>query len=238
VEELAAAACLAAAIPLARPASKEFDAWAEGVAAAGGAADEEDNGRLLDEGRSILTAVERGRILETVRRELPDLCATLEESVGEEALAKAILMGAVVAGVNERVRVLDTRALWLLEDDSALRADPAEALSFALRADELWNATETLRVHDALDAIPDDDYDDDDPELDRLWNRTVAAMAKRMATRAHRRRLERLVGYLRAELPIEGYRLTSEALAAACEAFDRNKSVRRRLMALLLANTL
>ncbi|MGH3031328.1 MAG: hypothetical protein ACRDNE_11315, partial [Gaiellaceae bacterium] len=62
----------------------------------------------------------------------------MEERVGPEALAEAIVTGAVVGGVNERVRAVETRALWLLEDDSARRADPADALSFALDGGELW----------------------------------------------------------------------------------------------------
>ncbi|MGH3031327.1 MAG: SEC-C metal-binding domain-containing protein [Gaiellaceae bacterium] len=51
-EELTAAAHLAATIPLARPASVEFDAWADGLAAALGGADEEKNARLAGRGSS------------------------------------------------------------------------------------------------------------------------------------------------------------------------------------------
>ncbi|MGH3005442.1 MAG: SEC-C domain-containing protein [Gaiellaceae bacterium] len=236
-EALTAAAHFAVAVPLARPTTAEFDAWADRVARSGGAVDEEENGRLLDEGRDVLAAEERERVVEAVRRALPSLCDELEESVGAEALAEAILMGAVVAGVNERVRAGDTRSLWLIEDDSAERG-PAEVLSLGLDPGELWNAAETQRLDDALNGLPYDDYDDDDPELDRLWNRTVAAMAKRMATPAHQRRLQRLVGYLRARLPIEGYPKTSGALMVACEIFERDKTVRARTAALLLADTL
>lgn len=237
-EELTAAAHLAALIPLARPATPEFDAWADGVAASGGAVDEHEKGRLLDEGPAALAPAERARVVETVRSELPELCGQLEERVGLEALAEAIVTGAVVGGVNERVRAVETRALWLLEDDSALRADPADALSFALDGGELWNAAESLRLRDALDALPWEEHDDDDPELERLWNRTVVAMAKRMRTRAHDRRLARLVGYLSVRLPLDGYPRTSDALAAACEAFERDGAVRARTAAFLLAGTL
>jgi hypothetical protein len=57
-------------------------------------------------------------------------------------------------------------------------------------------------------------------------------------TRRHRRPLSRLVRRLAGELPDEEFRSASRAGALACDAFDRDRRVRSRVAALLLADML
>jgi hypothetical protein len=58
------------------------------------------------------------------------------------------------------------------------------------------------------------------------------------SARSIRKRLAALVGRLASRLPIAGFPSASAALAAACRAFERDKTVRRRLRAELLLDSL
>ena len=70
------------------------------------------------------------------------------------------------------------------------------------------------------------------------WDAIVATEAGRLRTRWHDRRLELLVHRLRDRLPLAGFQASSPALDAACAAFKRDRALRRRLAALLLADSL
>ena len=68
--------------------------------------------------------------------------------------------------------------------------------------------------------------------------RSIAAIADRLATDWHDARLAALVGRLASRPPIAGFPSASAALTAACRAYERDKTVRRRLRAELLLDSL
>jgi hypothetical protein len=228
-EPLLEAAQLASDFPLLRPESRSFDRWLDRLAAVGEAEDED-----VDRGIAAIGRLERRRIVRAARAlgaPWQRVVAELEDGTVAE---HALLAGAVAAGLKER-KAPDHLALELLEEREDLREDPAEALSFALEACDLWSVVEAERLDRALAELPDelDDY-----EYEAVWHRTIAAEARRLARGPHRRRLEVLVRRLGAQLPLDGYPLASDALAQACAAFVRVPVVRERLLALLLADTL
>ena len=132
-----------------------------------------------------------------------------------------MLVGAVVAGLDERKRPVDAEALELIERDAETAGDPVETLALSREARDLWSVIESGEAVEAFET-----------------GRSIAAIADRLATDWHDARLAALVGRLASRLPIAGFPSASAALAAACRAFERDKTVRRRLRAELLLDSL
>src|SRR6266853_1730959 len=129
---------LAFHFPHQRPASATFDAWAE-------RAGDELTRELLEEGLAQLGAAEEARIPAEFAAAYPQVWETILDEVGspDDAL-HVLLLGAVVAGLEERQRQVDPAALELLEGDEEAREDPVESLAFLLAPNDLWNAFEII----------------------------------------------------------------------------------------------
>jgi hypothetical protein len=227
VEELAQ---LPLEFPSLRPEGKAVSSWAD--AAAAGHVGKED----LEEGISLLAPKERRRIERAHADEFPAVWRALCADLGgdEELARRAVVAGAVVAAVRER-QPPNPDVLALLEESADLRRDGCEALAFVLEASDLWSVYESIEIDQALRAIPDEL---DDEAYDAEWHRVIAAEAVRLRTRWHDERLKLLVSRLRAQLALPDYPRTSAVLMTACDAFQREKAERRRLAALLLADSL
>jgi hypothetical protein len=212
---------LAYLFPRYRPASVEFDDWAR-------TAPEDFSREALGEGLARLDASERERIVGGFQREHPGPWVGVVSDFGDEALAvEIVLSGAVVAGVSERLRPIDAEGLDVLEDDAEARADPVETLALVLDAHDLWSVIESGRAAETMDRV-----DADAGDL------VLAGEAERLATSWHHDRLRVLVGRLRTLLPVPEYPLASEALARACERFDSDDALARRLLTELLLDSL
>lgn len=211
--------------PQLRPVGKAFSAWADRVAA-----DDAAEASAAD-ALALIEPAERSRIADGLPGIRERYCAEL----GDERLAEqALLVGAVAAAVDERLPP-DPRMLELLEEREDLRSDPVEALALALEAGDLWGLVETAQLETALRDLPEEL---DDEEYEQHWDAIVAAEAKRLARRWHKRRLAELVGRLASQLPFSDYPAASAALALACEAFEHDRGVRARLAAALLGDSL
>lgn len=212
---------LAYLFPRYRPASVEFDDWAR-------TASEDFSREALDEGLARLDAPERERIVGGFQREHPGPWAGVVSDFGDEALAvEIVLAGAVVAGVSERRLPIDVEALDVLEHDADARADPVEALAYALDCHDLWSVIESGQAADAVDRAADDAIDT-----------VLAAEAERLATAWHVDRLRVLVGRLRARLPVPEYPLASAALVRACDSLESDDALARKLLTELLLDSL
>lgn len=215
--------------PRLRPSDADVLAWADRLTS------EARTEFPLAEGIALVSARERARTERAAAKELQGFWRQVCEEVGDERLAReAVVAGAVAAAVEERLRAREPD-LELIEERADVRADLAEALAFALEAADLWSLSEAARADTALAAIPEH-LDDDEYGL--RWEAVLAAQARRLTTRWHRRRLDELVRRLASRLPVEGRPLASAALASACDAYRRDGSVRERVAAHLLADSL
>jgi hypothetical protein len=140
----------------------------------------------------------------------------------------------VVAGLEE-VRAVDPSVLDLIEENEFIAGDPVAALALALVATELWSIAEATAAGGALAEIPDV-MDDDAYEI--LSIAAIESEAARLWSPRHERRLARLVERLSAQLPIAGRANASAVLADGCAGCERNGEVRKRLAAMLLADSL
>jgi SEC-C motif len=206
---------LAFHFPRQRPASATFDAWVECVT-------NHLTRELLDDGLAQLGAGEQARIPAEFAAAYPQVWETIVDEVGshDDAL-HVLLLGAVVAGVEERQRQVDPAALELLEVDEEAREDPIESLALALAASDLWSAFEVIDATESLDT-----------------GATPAGITERLWSKWHEQRLECLVHRLREQLPVAGFPAASSAIERGCRAFERDPGVRARLRSELLLDAL
>jgi hypothetical protein len=201
--------------PRQRPASATFDAWA--------ARAEDRLGReLVEEGLTELGAGERARIPDEFAAAYPRMWETIVGEAGSrDAVLQMILIGAVVAGLEERNRGLDPGALELLQTDQDARNNPVECLALVLTPGDLWNVLEIVDATESLDQ-----------------GATTTATAERLWTEWHEHRLRELVRRLRDRLPVEGFTTASSAIETACQAFERDSRIQTRLRAELILDAL
>jgi flagellar biosynthesis regulator FlaF len=206
---------LAFHFPRQRPASAMFDAWAK-------RAPDLLTRDLLEEGLMQVGDDERARIPAEFAATYPQMWETIvEDAGGRDDALQVILAGAVVAGLEERQREPDSRALELLEVDEEAREDPIESLALVLRAGDLWSV---LEVVDAAAAF--DRGDSPDVIAGRLWSAW------------HEQRLGDLVRRLENMLPFAAFPAASSAIRSASRAFERDRRVRTRLRTELLLDAL
>jgi hypothetical protein len=206
---------LAFHFPRQRPVSATFDAWAE-------RAGDRLTRELLDEGLGQLGSTEQARIPEEFAATYPHLWETLLEEAGSRDEAPHVLLiGAVVAGLEERQRQLDPTALELLEVDEDAREDPVESLALVLVPGDLWSALEVVDAADSFDR-----------------GAATGVIAERLWSEWHEHRLHDLVLRLRSRLPIARFPAASSAIETACRTFERDGLVRNRLRAELLLDAL
>jgi len=211
---------LAGLFPLLRPDSAAFEQWAEAHRD-----DPSITRELVDEALSLLDGAELERIARTHAREFPEVWAGLVADVGGEVDAEfAVLAGAVVTALREERRI-DVVALELLHED--MPDDPAETLALCIDPCALWSALEADAADTALVAAGENE-----------WDVVLASESARLGTPQHERRLVLLVGRVRAQLPVLGFRRVSRAIAGACDSFGRDERVRARLAWMLLGDAL
>jgi hypothetical protein len=190
--------------------------------------------QAIDEGIARLEPADRERIVATAATELATTWQSyLAEIDDEPAAVEALLSGAVVAALGEQ-RTLERRVLDVIEEFESTR-EGIEPLALVLDATSLWSVTEGEEVEGAVEALSDEL---DDEEYERAWDAAIDAVAERQWTPAHEERLALLVARARAQLPVAEFPLASAAVLAACERFEHDVGVRRRLGRLLLAGTL
>jgi hypothetical protein len=119
---------------------------------------------------------------------------------------------------------------WLVSPDE----DPSEALAVVLDAGDLWSVHESVIAEVALSEL-DEGLDDQAYEL--AWDAALAERAPGLWTEWHEARLAELVARLRSLLPLEDFPAATVTLAAACEAFERDAVVRRRVATVLLEDS-
>lgn len=220
---------LASMFPTLRPDCPEFDTWVEA----------QDRSQITDtmvkDGESHLPAAERERIAHEHARDFPELWQAFVDDLGGLADAeRLVLSGAVVAALQER-RTLDPDVLELIEEQGdELEDDPAEMLALVVEPTDLWNVAEATEINEAFACIPDF-VDDDVYEV--LWNAAVEREFSRSWSERHERRLFRLVRRVHRQLKFVESGAARELVAGACAAFDRDQGVRRKLAALLLADS-
>lgn len=207
---------LARYFPVQRPGSATFDAWAEG------AATNQLTRELLEDGLAQLGPAEQARIPGEFAAAYPQVWQTIvDESGRPDDAVQILLLGAVVAGLEERQRPLDRAALQLLEVDKDIRDDPVESLALVLVAGDLWSMLEAVDAVDSFDR-----------------GVSTAALAERLWSDWHEHRLDQLVRRLRARLPVPGFPTASSTIETACEAFEGDDRVGTRLRAELLLDAL
>lgn len=206
---------LALHFPRQRPASETFDVWAKW-------AGDQLTRELIEEGLAKLGPVEVARIPADFAVAYPQIWEMIMSDAGgrDEALG-IVLVGAVVAGLEERQRKLDITALELLELDEDARKDPIETLTLVLVPGDLWSV---LEVAYAVDSFDDGE--------------TMPAIAKRLWSEWHEDRLDALVRHLDARLPIPEFPRASAAIESACHAFHSDHRVSTQLRAELLLDAL
>lgn len=206
--------------PLLRPDCSRFDRWADRVPE-----DSELTRDLLEAGVGSIGRRERKRILAQHEADFPHVWSALCNEIGGRELAEPVLLvGAVIAGLDERLPIDESR-LELLE--LAGEMDPATTLSLALEPTDLWSAYEAGVVADAL-ALLDDD----------AFGAIIAGEAGRLTTPRHRKQLARLVARLGSQIPAARYPQASESILRACADFERNRDLGARVAALLLGDSL
>jgi hypothetical protein len=151
-------------------------------------------------------------------------------ALGEEE-RQAVGVGSVVAALHER-RELEAAALDHLEGCEHCRAGAAESLAAVLEACDFWSLGEAEQAEAALARVPEAEVDDG------VFAATLTFQAASMWSDEHVRRLELLVGRVRAQLPVADRPLASAALSEACAAVEGEHGVRTQLAGLLLADTL
>ena len=206
---------LAFHFPRQRPASATFDAWAE-------RAPDLLSREVVEEGLAQLGAEECARIPAEFALAHPQIWEEIvNDARAVDDVNLVILVGAVVAGVEERTRELDAEALELLELDDAAREDPVESLALVLEAGDLWSVLEAIEASEAFDA-----------------GASLDSAATRLWSVWHEQRLNELVRRLGERLPVAVFPLASLAIENACKAFERDREVRARLRGELLLDAL
>jgi hypothetical protein len=219
---------LPAHFPCLRARGADLDAWTVGAAARA------LQDAVVREGLALLTQGERERIVRECEEGQATAWRNLVHGIGDASLAAdALLAGAVVAAVVERLPPPAPR-LSFLDFDTPLD-DAAEALAFVVRPEDLWSLAETAHLDRELVRL---DEELGEEAFERAWDGAIAAFSRRLWSEWHDDRLAELVARARALLPYDGYPKASAAVAAACDAFERDAGVRDRLASLLLEGSL
>lgn len=206
---------LAFHFPRQRAASETFAAWAE-------KAGNELSRELVEDGLAAVGSAEVARIPAEFAAAYPQVWETILSDAGCRGDAlQTVLIGAVVAGLEERQRQLDVAALELIEVDEHAREDPVESLALVLVPGDLWSV---LEVVDAVDSFGS--------------GAAIAAIAERLWTEWHEQRLRDLVRRVQALLPVRGFPVASAAIETACRAFQNDHRTAIRLRAALLLDAL
>ena len=214
---------LAALFPLMRPCGGELEEWLAAHATP------DPDPETTDAGIALLSPAERRAIVDAHLSRYPEVWQSLvDDAGGAETAEESAVVGALGAALRE-TRTPDHLAIQLLRDDD----DTAEQLALAIDATNLWRIDEALALDEVVESL--------DPDLDdlyeRVWIATVEQLAARLWTDAHERRLDVLVGRLRSQLR-ELAPSAGEILGRACGDYENDPTIRQRLGALLLSDTL
>jgi hypothetical protein len=180
---------------------------------------------------ATLGAEESSRILTACLELHPDEWATLSARCGSDRDAVgALLGGAVAAGIRD-FQPVGRFAMETVEESESVRGQPLEALAMCLDGSQLWDEDEGLEADRSIALIPE--WVDDD-EYGLRWDAAIEALAARLLTDWHRRRLARLVARVAQQLPLHGFPHASTAIEAGCVQFASDRALEPRLAATLL----
>ena len=219
--------------PLLRPDCRNFDRWANRLARRGPAILDGDSQALADEGIASLSRPECNRIEREPRQLLGERWDELVADLERRSPAKALLAGAVTAGLRERLGLQWSRVELLEQDPDTFEPDPAGALALVLDPQDLWGPPEVEAAAATLGTLPTEDLADDD-----VWYSVIHECAGELVSPWHERRLRKLVGYVRFQVPLPDMPRASALLAQACSSFKCDRQLRTRLPGLLLADAL
>jgi SEC-C motif len=216
---------LAAVFPLLRPSDVALETWADTLDG------EEVTREVLD--ACVVRAGEREceRIAGWVAKHHPDIWAQRVDDFGDANEAETVVVAGSMAQFLHEERSLEPEQLDHLHECPDCSADYAVALASVLQPCDLWSVADAA----TLDAVPSAAGE----ELDEAgFEAVVDATAAELWTDEHEPRLALLVQRVRRCLPESEWPQASEVLAAACARFERDEALRRRVVSLMLAETL
>ena len=224
LQALAEAHDIAGLFPFVRPAGERIAAHADSAASATKVTEE-----AVAEGRALLDADERLRLVHSYADRYPDRWARVVAAAGSAELAeRALITGAVRAAIAERL--LPPRGvLEEVERQTAVLDKPAKILLFLLSPENVWS------IEDVMSA--DQEATRFEPRSSE-WLGALDAYARDRLADGHVDRVRELARHLAAWLPIDGLPRVSSALAAACEDVQHDCVLATELAIFALTNFL
>lgn len=185
---------------------------------------------------ALLPDRERVRLLSTFEELFPYELAEARGSCDEQAVESAILIGAIVAALDDSDESeLCGGTLDAIEGDVEFDDRPVEALAFALDGCRLWDDTDGGLADRELEAIPEWL---DEESADRRFREILADVVSRRAGEWHAERLARMVHEVRTQLPVDGYPRASALLTGGCARFDADPQLAKAIAVDLLIDVL
>jgi SEC-C motif len=203
LQALAEAHDIAGLFPFVRPVGEQIAAHADSAARAATVTEE-----AVAEGRALLDADERRRLVHCYADRYPDRWTRVVAAVGSADLAeRALVTGAVRAAIAERL--LPPRGvLEEVERQTAVLDKPAKILLFLLSPENVWSIEDVMSAEQEATRF--------EPRSSE-WLGALDAYARDRVEDDHVDRVRKLARHLAGWLPIDGLPRVSSALAEACE---------------------
>jgi hypothetical protein len=214
--------------PRLRARGAAFDAWASEAAARG------LDDATVQAGIALLDPAEHARIVRECREEDTSAWPGIVEEVGDQHAAEtALLAGAIVAAVVERIPPPALRIAFL---ERFPIEDAAEMVAYVVRPEDLWSILESALLDQELVRL--DERLGDPEAFEQAFDGAVDDFARRHWSEWHEERLAELVARARALLPYDAFPKAAAAIEAACGEVERSPTVREALAVILLSRSL
>jgi SEC-C motif len=215
---------LAALFPFVRPVGDEIAKLVEHAAREGTVGPE-----AVDEGRALLDAAERRRLVDSYADRYPDRWAALVAAAGSGEIAeRALVTGAVRAAIAERL--LPPRGvLEEVERQTDALDTPAKILLFLLSPANVWSIEDVISAEEEAS-----EFEPRSPE----WLAAVDVVARERLDSWHVERVRVLADHLEAWLPIDRLPRISAALAEARDEVHEDDALAAEIATFSLTNFL